>query len=221
MKTVQAVIFFIGAICTLSVDSVSTKLQCKLPAVDIPKDWITMVEPCTAKMREQVQEELQAALTYMAMGAHFSRDTVNRPGFAKMFFESASEERQHAIKIISYLLMRGELTSEVRKLIQNPMPLNESWESGLDALKDALKLEAHVTRKIRDIIIACENPSDDGKGFNDYHLVDYLSGEFLDEQYKGQKDLANKISNLGKMLENYGILGEFLFDKKLLSGELF
>jgi hypothetical protein len=54
-------------------------------------------------------------------GAHFSRDTVNRPGFAKMFFESASEEREHAIKIISYLLMRGELTSEVRKLIQNPV----------------------------------------------------------------------------------------------------
>jgi ferritin heavy chain len=52
-------------------------------------------------------------------------------------------------------------------------------------------------------------------------LVDYLSGEFLDEQYKGQKDLADKISNLGKMLDNYGILGEFLFDKKLLYGELF
>jgi ferritin heavy chain len=58
------------------------------------------------------------------------------------------------------------------------MPLNESWESGLDALKDALKLEAHVTRKIRDIIIACENPTDDGKGFNDYHvcfIIQYIT----------------------------------------------
>jgi len=54
-------------------------------------------------------------------GAHFSKDTINRPGFANMFFESASEEREHAMKIISYLLMRGELTSEVRKLIQNPV----------------------------------------------------------------------------------------------------
>ena len=54
-------------------------------------------------------------------GAHFSRDTINRPGFAKLFFEAASEERQHAIKIISYLLMRGELTSEISKLIQNPV----------------------------------------------------------------------------------------------------
>uniref|UniRef100_A0A1V1G5M1 Ferritin n=1 Tax=Reticulitermes speratus TaxID=60591 RepID=A0A1V1G5M1_9NEOP len=217
MKSVQAIIFVVVAICA---HAVTAKLTCELPPVEIPKDWITMVEPCTLRMREQVQEELLAALTYMAMGAHFSRDTINRPGFAKLFFEAASEERQHAIKIISYLLMRGELTSQISKLIQNPMPLNESWESGIDALKDALKLEAHVTRKIRDIIIACENPSDDGKGFNDYHLVDYLSGDFLDEQYKGQSDLAGKISTLGKMLDNYGALGEFLFDKKLLNGEL-
>jgi len=52
-------------------------------------------------------------------------------------------------------------------------------------------------------------------------LVDYLSGDFLEEQYKGQRDLATKISVLGKMLDNYGTLGEFLFDKKLLNGELF
>jgi len=179
-----------------------------------------MVEPCTLKMRAQVQEELKAAVTYLAMGAHFSRDTINRPGFAKLFFEAASEEREHAMKIISYLLMRGDLTTEVSKLIQNPMPINDTWNSGIDALKDALKLEAHVTNKIRDIIAACEDPSGDGKGFNDYHLVDYLSGDFLEEQYKGQSDLAHKISTLGKMQDFYGTLGEFLFDKKLLNGEL-
>jgi hypothetical protein len=49
-------------------------------------------------------------------------------------------------------------------------PLKESWDAGIDALKEALQLEAHVTRKIRDIIIACENPSGDGSGFNDYHV---------------------------------------------------
>jgi len=218
MKAVQGILFVLAAICA---HSVTAKLQCKLAPVDIPKDWITMVEPCTLKMRAQVQEELQAALTYLAMGAHFSRDTINRPGFAKLFFEAASEEREHAIKIISYLLMRGELTSEVSKLIQNPSPLNESWDSGIDALKDALKLEAHVTRKIRDIIAACEDPTGDGSGVNDYNLVDYLSGDFLEEQYKGQSDLAHKISILGKMQDYYGTLGEFLFDKKLLNGELY
>lgn len=178
-----------------------------------------MVNPCFLKMKEQVQEELQAALTYMAMGAHFSRDTINRPGFAKLFFEAASEERQHAIKIISYLLMRGNLTSDISELIRNPAPQSVTWISGVHALKDALNLETHVTSKINAIITACENQSD-RNGVDDYHLVDYLSGDFLEEQYKGQFDLAGKISTLGKMMDNYGTLGEFLFDKKLLNGEL-
>lgn len=178
-----------------------------------------MKDPCILKMKAQVQEELQAALTYMAMGAHFSRDTINRPGFAKLFFEAASEERQYSIKIISYLLMRGNLTRDISELIRNPAPLSVTWGSGVDALKEALKLETHVTSKINAIITACEKPSD-GSGVNDYHLVDYLRGDFLEEQYKGQFDLAGKISTLGKMMDNYGTLGEFLFDKKLLNGEL-
>lgn len=36
-----------------------------------------------------------------------------------MFFEAASEERQHAIKLIEYLLMRGELLNDLRPVIEN------------------------------------------------------------------------------------------------------
>lgn len=39
----------------------------KLPQVQIPDDWITMVDPCIKKMKEQVQEEFTAAMTYFAM----------------------------------------------------------------------------------------------------------------------------------------------------------
>lgn len=83
----------------------------------------------------------------------------------------------------------------------------------MDALKDALRLEAKVTKKIRDVVQECETNEED---FNDYHLVDYLTGEFLEEQYKGQRDLAGKISTLDKMIDKHGGLAEFLFDKKLL-----
>lgn len=208
----------VAAVLFVSSQEAHGKMTCKLPQVQIPDDWITMVSPCTKKMREQVQEELTAAMTYFAMGAHFSKDTVNRPGFAKIFFDSASEERDHAIKIIGYLLMRGGLTKDISQLIRDPQPLSETWADGLSALKDALKLEAHVTRKIRDIATTCEEPGRDGQDFNDYHLVDWLTGDFLTEQYEGQRDLAGKISNLGKMLEAHGALGEFLFDKKLMTG---
>ncbi|KAG8310445.1 Ferritin heavy polypeptide-like 17 [Homalodisca vitripennis] len=186
-------------------------------------------------------------------GSHFLQDTVNRPGFAKFFLESASEERQHALKLMEYLLMRGELTTHIEfdKLIDNPRPLATSWSNGVDALKAALDLETKVTSKIRDIITTCEEPSNK---YNDYHLinplnprrrnivaekicedprgddvsspmklrespgdlVDWLTADFLDEQYKGQRDLAGKISTLSKMMREHGVLGEFLYDKTLL-----
>lgn len=75
------------------------------------------------------------------------------------------------------------------KVIKNPQALNAtySWESGFVALKSALNLETLVTRKIRDIIEVCQNGPENyqGKYFDDYHLVDYLTGDFLTEQYEG------------------------------------
>ncbi|XP_073996268.1 ferritin heavy chain-like [Rhodnius prolixus] len=207
------------SVITSSLIIVSAQNVCKLPAAQIPTEWRTMEDSCTEKMKKQIPIELGAAMTYMAMGAHFSRDTINRPGFAKMFFEAASEERGHAIKLIEYLLMRGDVFANLQSIIQEvPKPLNTTWTDGLDALNQALKLEAKVTNDINEIIKECEGSRKKNK-LNDYHLVDYLTNEFLQEQYTGQRDLAGKASTLGKMIKNHGVLGEFLFDKKLLSGE--
>ena len=52
--------------------------------------------------------EFEAALQYMLMGIHFAQDTISLDGFAKMFFDSANEERQHGLKFIEYLKMRGD-----------------------------------------------------------------------------------------------------------------
>ncbi|XP_076173567.1 ferritin 1 heavy chain [Ptiloglossa arizonensis] len=210
--------FFLVAFLCIS-GSLGDGLKCTLKPADIPKLWLDMVEPCTKVLESQVQTEIEAAMTYLAMGAHFARDTINRPGFSKFFFNAANEEREHALKVIEYLLMRGQLTNDVGKLLKFPLkPQKENWKSGLEALTNALDLEARVTRSIRNIIITCENPKT--ANFNDYHLVDYLTGDFLDEQYKGQHDLAGKVSTLGKMMATHGPLGEFLFDKKLLNNEL-
>ncbi|XP_030753122.1 ferritin subunit-like [Sitophilus oryzae] len=193
--------------------STSGELQCDHKVPDVPKEWIDMSKTCVDSVRDQVTEELKAAMQYMAMGAHFSRDQINRPGFAKLFFEAASEERGHAIEFIKYLLMRGELTENVSDLIKrNLVPATTTWDNGVAALSDALKLEASVTKKIRNIIEVCEKDEQ----FNDYHLVDYLTAEFLTEQYKGQRDLAGKLSTLEKMMDRHGVLGEYLFDKELL-----
>ncbi|XP_058807318.1 ferritin heavy chain-like [Phymastichus coffea] len=215
MKFVQA--FVLAAVCIGF--SAADNLKCTIKPAEVPQAWRDMVNPCIRIMENQVKVEIEAAMTYLAMSAHFARDIVNRPGFSKMFLESANEEREHAIKIIEYLLMRGQLTSDVSKLLKFPLkPIREEWNSGVEALTDALNLESQVTRNIREIIMTCESPKD--IPFNDYHLVDYLTGDFLEEQYKGQRDLAGKISTLGKMMASHGALGEFLFDKKLLNNEI-
>lgn len=51
-------------------------------------------------------------------------------------------------------------------------------------------------------------------------LVDYLTGEFLEEQYKGQRDIAGKTSTLKKMMDKHSALGEFIYDKKLLGMDI-
>uniref|UniRef100_A0A6B2E7V2 Ferritin n=1 Tax=Phlebotomus kandelakii TaxID=1109342 RepID=A0A6B2E7V2_9DIPT len=193
----------------------SASLKCNLDHPEMPTEWQDMFKSCIEKMREQIQMEVKASMEYMAMAAYFSRDTVNRPGFAKHFFESSSEEREHANKLIEYLLVRGGLdsfkeTNNVTDLIKVPLPKTLEWKSGVDALEDALRLEAEVTKSIRGVIKECEGDK------NDYHLVDYLTGEFLEEQYHGQRELAGKVSTLRKMMKTHGVVGEFLYDKKLL-----
>lgn len=83
-------------------------------------------------------------------------------------------------------------------------------------------MEAKVTKMIRGVIGKCESAKKKKNGEagnevdNDYHLVDYLTGEFLEEQYHGQRELAGMISTLDKMMLSHGPIGEFLYDKKLL-----
>lgn len=187
-----------------------------------------MMDPCVKQTADQIRVEIGASMEYLSIAAHFSKDSVNRPGFAKFFFDAASEEREHAHKLIEYLAMRGDY---MKILAMNSRDENgvESTEKlfdfakivkgntvtameGLDALKKALKMEKAVTASIKKLIKECE------KDDNDYHFVDYLTGEFLEEQYNGQRDIAGKIATLGKMVASgpSAELAEFLFDKQLL-----
>lgn len=83
--------------------------------------WPDMHDACIKAMRDQIQKEIFASTTYLAMAAYFSTDTVNRPGFAEHFFKAAREEREHGSKLVEYLSMRGQLTDTVNDLIKVPV----------------------------------------------------------------------------------------------------
>jgi ferritin heavy chain len=43
----------------------------------------------------------------LLQGAWANHYAVQRPGLANFFFDSASEEREHGLKLLGYLRMRG------------------------------------------------------------------------------------------------------------------
>jgi len=70
------------------------------------------VKQCNDAVKEHIRHELDAAFSYLYMAAYFDDIAVARPGLAKFFYGAASEERQHAIQMLSYLDRRGAVYEE-------------------------------------------------------------------------------------------------------------
>ncbi len=179
-------------------------------------DSLNMDTTCVSAVKRQIQDEIDASIKYLSMGAYFSEDVIDQPGFAEFFFQSASAKREHAIMLIEYLLKRMTGTSlhNFADLIEVNAPDVTPWKSGAVALEEAISIEATITQNIELVIQKCENSSKN----KDYHVVDYLTTELLDKQYQAQRNLASKISTLTKIMqsESSDSIGEFLFDKELL-----
>ncbi|XP_037950530.1 ferritin subunit-like [Teleopsis dalmanni] len=213
----------------LSASCYAGKNTCSVDSVNF-SEWIDLEKAeCYIDAISQTRMEIDASYTYLYIGAHFAQDVINRPGIADFFFKAAKEEREHATKLIEYLSMRGHLNN-VEELIKKDSilekddnsrslkikgrSLNDALEikldsksSAADAFIYALKLEEKVTKSIRALIKSCETNK------NYYHIVDWLTGVYLEEQLHGKRELAGKWSQLIKM--GPGALGEFLFDKTL------
>lgn len=146
------------------------------------------------------------------MGAYFAQDDVNLEGFSNMFFDHADEEREHGVKFIEYLRMRGD--DDTNFLDSGdilPLLGKSRWEDGEDALRDALAMEKMVTGSIKKLVDVCE--ADESK---DYHAADWLTGEWLEEQLAGQRQLAGMINSLATFRQNHEHLADWMFSNQLL-----
>lgn len=187
------------------------------------KEWKDLQEDCQTKLQNQIQMELEASITYLTMSAYYSNAKTHRPAVAKFFLDSAIEERGHAKKLIEYLLMRG---GDIKNTTIGTITQRTSeWPNLETALNAALELEYAVTQSIKGIIKVCgaEEAEDTAatkkamkrKQENDYHAVDYLTGDFLTEQHEGIRHIAGHLATLKKMTGLYGNFAELMFDKSL------
>jgi len=179
---------------------------------------------CENAIQSHVQHEFNAAFTYLAMGAHFAQESVNRPGIAKFLLSAASEERSHAILMLDYLNKRGiPLKTKNSKYEYTTDPnilekLNKLERIDYkDALTQALNMELDVTQKIYHVIAACDA---------DYHGADVFTNPILDEQHEGVRHLQGAIKTFNNLAEGtegnsqFKNYVEYTFDMKLLKGEI-
>jgi len=116
---------------------------------------------------EQIGHEFGASMQYVSIAAHFQRSGLTL--LAKLFFEQADEERQHAMKFVKYLL---DTKADLR--IPAIPAATPSFASAEAAVQAALKWEQEVTRQITALM---EQAVKD----NDYLAQSCLQW-FIDEQ---------------------------------------
>uniref|UniRef100_T1DIQ4 Ferritin n=1 Tax=Psorophora albipes TaxID=869069 RepID=T1DIQ4_9DIPT len=196
------------AIMSLSQDTVHAQQQTgEAATVEGDYKWDNIENKCVKALHKQINEEFNAAIAYLTMGSYYRQEKINLIGFSDFFFKAAAEEREHGIKLMEYALMRGKGPVDKDSFNLDYSFKVEPGTDGEAGLKMALAKEEFVTNSIRGVIKACE------AGTNDYHLADYLTGEYLEEQHKGQRELAEKIATLNKMKKSAPSLGEYLFDR--------
>jgi ferritin len=94
-----------------------------------------------AAFNQQVGHEFGASMQYLSIAAHFEERHLKL--LAKLFFEQADEERQHAMKFVQYLLdTKGGL-----KIPAIPAP-PPTFATAEDAVQAALDWEHKVTAQI-------------------------------------------------------------------------
>lgn len=118
-------------------------------------------------INQQIGNELGASMQYLSIAAHFQGRHLTL--LAKLFFKQSEEEREHAMKFVTYLLdTKGGL--EIPAI---PAPV-ATFASAEDAVRAALKWEEQVTGQIKELMeIAIRD--------NDFLAQSFLQW-YIDEQ---------------------------------------
>ena len=137
-------------------------------------------------LNEQVGNEMGASLQYISIAAHF--DSQSLTGLARFFYRQAEEEREHAMKIVHYVVDSGGSLK-----IPSIAAPQASFESAREAVALALEWEREVTQQIYRLV-------DIAKDDSNYIAIRFLDW-FVNEQFE-------EVTSMGEMLDVVERAGE-------------
>ncbi|CAN5366533.1 ferritin [soil metagenome] len=118
-------------------------------------------------LNKQIANEFGASLQYVSIAAHFQQRHLTM--LAKLFFDQAAEEREHAMKLVKYVV-------DAKGALEIPAipAAKPTFASAEEAAQAALDWELEVTRQVTGLMeIAAKE--------NDYLAQGFLQW-FVDEQ---------------------------------------
>lgn len=174
---------------------------------------VCYIPECADAIAAQIEREFNAAFSYMYMGAHFDDSRRGRPGIAHFLYDSASEERSHAIMMLDYLNMRGVLYNDSVSYTIESEPLVQAVTKSPDydyAIEAALQMEISVTSAIYHIIEVCGM---------DMHAADYFTEPILTEQHDGIRKLKGALQRFADIKSGHEgeqslAMAEWIFDQE-------
>lgn len=133
----------------------------------------------------QIGREFGASLQYLQIAAYFDGMALDQA--AKLFFEQSDEERDHAMKLLKYVLEAGG------ELHIPPVDAPKSnFVSAEEAVGAALRWELDVTDQINNLMSIAMSEND------------YLGRNFLDWFVEEQLEEVSKMDKLLRVVKGVG-----------------
>ena len=92
-------------------------------------------------VNRQIGREMGASLQYLAIAAHFDRNSLKQ--LARFFYRQSDEEREHAMKFLHFVIDAGGTV----RLPEIPAPRGE-FGSARECAQLSLDWETEVTKQI-------------------------------------------------------------------------
>lgn len=147
-------------------------------------------------LNEQIGNELNASLQYIAIAAYFDGDDLLE--LAQYFYRQATEERAHAMRFVKYVVDAGGRV-EIPAL---PQPQCQ-FAGAAEAIQKALDGEVMVTRQINGLVdLAIKEPDHTTHNFLQWFVTEQL------EEVSSMSTLLKLVQRAGE--QNLLIVEEYL-----------
>lgn len=146
-------------------------------------------------LNAQISREFAAAHQYTAIGAYYAAETY--PQLTKFFYAQAEEEREHAMKMVNYLLDR-----DARVDFTEVSAPQTQFTDHVEPIKLALQQERQVTVHIADLVTVARETND--------YLAEQFLHWFLEEQVEEEASISDLLAVAERTREIPVLLEEYL-----------